>query len=162
MNSVRRHAHPAHPMFRLLQGVLLAGVLSASTGCALEGGENEPIDQGQQAMAKQATAPVQVAPVGGQASTVEQTVVPRGPSEKQQIIILSAPVSTNGGGVGNDEGPRPNPWTPPPEGTSEGTTTDDGKPTIGGATNSGSGATNTGAAGGDSKSTGDSKSSPTK
>lgn len=138
----RSHSSSSFAWFAPLFGA--CALLLGASGCALEG-EGEPIERTEQAIDRSPANPALV-PAGVQ-TAVGQTVVgvARGPSEKQPVVVLSAPVSTNGGGVGgNDEGPRPNPWTPPPEGSEP----DDGKPTVGGATN-----TNT---------SGDSKSGPTK
>lgn len=120
MNSASRHS-PLAPLRAFLKRRALAavGLLVGSAGCAIDASD-PAAGQQQQAVVVVANTGTK-ALAGPQLAQVPVLIAPVDPDDRP-VVVLSAPVTTNGGGIGeggNDEGPRPNPWTPPPESKSE-------------------------------------------
>lgn len=152
MNSASRHSIAAQQS--LIAPLLVAfGLLGSAAGCAMDASDPSDPSLGheQQAVVANTDTVVHAKPQLAQVPTLVAPIEP----DKRPVVVLSAPVSTNGGGVGqggSDEGPRPNPWTPPPESKSE----DEGKGTGAGGT------TGTGTNAPEVEGAGTSKSAPTK
>ena len=86
--------------------VALVG-LALSSGCVALAEDPAPTAKSGQALE------VQRAPSGAVAPTSVAGASPAIP-----VPVLAAPADPpleGSGGIGDDEGPRPNPWTPPPE-----------------------------------------------
>jgi len=127
MNSASRHSIAAQQSLLALL-LVASGLLGSAAGCAIDasdpsdpaGGSGPSLGHQQQAVVANTDTVVHAKPQLAQVPTLVAPIEP----DKRPVVVLSAPVSTNGGGVGqggSDEGPRPNPWTPPPESKSEDT-----------------------------------------
>ncbi len=165
MNSASRPSRRLSFFPRSIVALALGALAGASGGCAFDADGSDPATQrGEQAL---------VAPPTTQALPAQAIALPRVQGlgvvapvqpDKVPVVVLSAPVTTNGGGVGqggSDEGPRPNPWTPPPENTSAESDGSEGSGSAPGSTGASGGPGSTGGNAPDVEGAG-SKSAPTK